>query len=114
MGMVHSEIGRKNSCLTGQGATISVRTGTCPKNSFFKRHQCASRKNSGIPHVLPENILEHSGTFWNILEHRSGFPWSGPQIQELRSTVLLTLHLAPPLMMRRATCMSMSPNRALP
>mmetsp|Transcript_27077 Transcript_27077/g.43827 ORF Transcript_27077/g.43827 Transcript_27077/m.43827 type:complete len:206 (+) Transcript_27077:1600-2217(+) len=29
---------------------------------FFKRHQCASRKNSGIPHVLPENILEHSGT----------------------------------------------------
>eukprot|EP00969_Alexandrium_andersonii_P208491 9208377-Alexandrium_andersonii.AAC.1 len=32
MGMVHSEIGRKNSCLTGQGATISVRTGTCPKN----------------------------------------------------------------------------------
>eukprot|EP00466_Bigelowiella_natans_P001772 jgi/Bigna1/78586/fgenesh1_pg.55_\ len=24
-----------------------------------------ARKNSGIPHVLPENILEHSGTFWN-------------------------------------------------
>mmetsp|Transcript_23411 Transcript_23411/g.39514 ORF Transcript_23411/g.39514 Transcript_23411/m.39514 type:complete len:156 (+) Transcript_23411:4473-4940(+) len=81
------------------------------KKQFFQTTPVCFQKKFWNPSRASR---KHSGTFWNILEHRSGFPWSGPQIQELRSTVLLTLHLAPPLMMRRATCMSMSPNRALP
>ena len=78
--MVHSEIGRKNSCLTGQGATISVRTGTCPKKKkiFFGRHQCASRKEffcdtAALPEKILESLTCFQKTFWNILEH-SGTP----------------------------------------